>query len=533
MMKMKQMMKMERKQSKRQFKGIASLLLSLFLAFAVANLAFCASNSSGGGANSGGVANNNGSGGGGSGGSGGGDMTNNNGGGDMTNKPPVTPKPRPANTYACANTGTKITTQAQLQAIGETGKNAADYYLANDITLDATFTPITRYSGTLDGCAWIVKNLRLTSTAINTGLVRILETGGTIRNLGVEGVMIATNHDNTGALAGLNQGTISTSYAIGTISKTGTTNVSNLGGLVGLHAGGTISEAYADVTITKANTITTSTPGSNTGKLTSVGGLVGFQLGAAIIRNTFATGGAARSIGNYAADMTTNQNEIHIVGGLVGRVGIVSVGASLSPIIENNYSLANIEAGSKAGQTPDGANTASVHTFSPNPKNLGCAINCGGGLLGQDVPSSDQATTVKNNFAAGQVITQSSVDTTAVNHAGGLAGRARDRTNFTGKNYFVSEVGGSDGIGDHGDSSRTDGEGCSPSGTPLANNAAASAAICIRLMLSALQAINQATDLSWNTAIWSKTGEANTWPCLANIVTRFGALNRGCPSDPS
>ena len=510
MKKKKQMMKMERKQSKRQFKGIASLLLSLFLAFAVANLAFCASNSSGGGGASSGGANNNGS-----------------GGGDMTNNPP----PSRMNSYTCANTGTAITTQAQLQAIGETGKNAADYYLANDITLDATFTPIARYSGTLDGCAWIVKNLRLTSTAINTGLVRILETGGTIRNLGVEGVMIATNHDNTGALVGLNQGTISTSYAIGTISKTGTSNVSNLGGLVGLHAGGTISEAYADVTITKANTITTSTPGSNTGKLTSVGGLVGFQLGAAIIRNTFATGGAARSIGNYAADMTTNQNEIHIVGGLVGRVSVISRGASLSPIVENNYSLANIEAGSKAGQTSDVPNVASLYTVDAD--NLDCPINCGGGLIGVAKRTTNTPiVTVKNNFTAGQVITQSSVDTTAVNHAGALAGTARSTTNFSGKNYFVSTEGGIDGIWA---TNRADGQGCSPHnpGGGVSVRAAASAAICIRLTSSALQAINQATELSWDTTIWSKTGEANTWPCLANIVTRFGALNRGCPSDPS
>ena len=507
MMKMENMMTMERKQSKRQFKGIASLLLSLFLAFAVANLAFCASGSSGGGASSGG-ANNNGS-----------------GGGGMTNNPP----PSRMNSYTCANTGTKITTQAELQAIGETGKNAADYYLANDITLDATFTPIARYSGTLDGCAWIVKNLRLTSTAINTGLVRILETGGTIRNLGVEGVMIATNHDNTGALAGINQGTISTSYAIGTISKTGTSNVSNLGGLVGLHAGGTISEAYADVTITKANTITTTTPGSNTGKLTAVGGLVGFQLGAAIIRNTFATGGAARSIGNYAADMTTNQNEIHIVGGLVGEVRIVSFGASLSPVIENNYSLANIEAGSKAGQTPASANAAGLLTLSTSINS--CRLNCGGGLIATTLENSSTVrATIKNNFAAGQVITQSSVDTTAVNHAGALAGRAYATTNFSGKNYFVSTEGGIDGIGN---SDVADGRGCAPGGTATADSPAASAAICIRLTSSALQAINQATALSWDTAIWSKTGEANTWPCLANIATRFGALNRGCPSDPS
>ncbi|ASC93488.1 beta strand repeat-containing protein [Sulfurospirillum diekertiae] len=214
---------------------------------------------------------------------------------------------------------TTITNDHQLQLMAM--NLSASYTLSNNITYandgmwsSTGFVPIgdstNNFTGTLDGKGYVIDSLTINrSSSDNVGLIGYAGTGAVIENIGLTNVNIM-GHNYVGGLVGYNNyGTISDTYATGSVS--GTTNT--VGGLVGLNYQGTITDSYAMASVNgpfqvgglvgiNYGTITDSYATGSVSGTNLVGGLVGYNYHGTIT-NAYATGGVSG----------TND-----VGGLVG-----------------------------------------------------------------------------------------------------------------------------------------------------------------------------------------------------------------------
>jgi len=207
----------------------------------------------------------------------------------------------------------------QLQAMNE--DLGDDYKLVRDIDASGTsewndnkgFEPIgglsNSFDGSLDSQGYEIEGLTINRpTEEDVGLIGINE--GTVENIGVVNADI-TGDNLVGGLVGVNDdGTVSESYATGTVTgegnwvgglvgvnnngditesySTGSVNSENvIGGLVGVNDDGTVSESYAEGSVTGGS---------------EVGGLVGYNIDGEVSES-------------YAEGSVTGGSE---VGGLVG-----------------------------------------------------------------------------------------------------------------------------------------------------------------------------------------------------------------------
>jgi filamentous hemagglutinin family protein len=213
-----------------------------------------------------------------------------------------------------------VNTAENLQAIST--NLAGTYALGRDIDASGTaewddgkgFVPIgtgtDQFTGTLDGQGHVVSGLYINRTG-GIGLFGYVGTSGTITRIGVVDASVVSTLDDVGLLAAYNYGSITASYATGSVS----TARSFIGGLVGRNFG-TIDNSYATATVSGAGrlgglvgynsgTITDSyATGTVTGSTQWVGGLVGVNAAGASIERSYSSGGVG---GTQTA-----------VGGLVG-----------------------------------------------------------------------------------------------------------------------------------------------------------------------------------------------------------------------
>lgn len=205
------------------------------------------------------------------------------------------------------------TTGTDLQ--GMRGNLSRRYALGTNIDATATstwnggagFIPVGQsnamFTGTLDGLGHSITNLTINFPgSLNIGLFGYVGSGGTLKNVGLVGGSVI-GHSTVGALAGMNNGgSISSSYATGTVTSAGTGTV---GGLVGYNFG-SINSSYATGAVSGAK---------------NVGGLVGFSSSSTGISDSYATG-----------TVTGTSN----VGGLVGYV------SNLGTVRNSHYNMGTV-----------------------------------------------------------------------------------------------------------------------------------------------------------------------------------------------
>ena len=185
--------------------------------------------------------------------------------------------------------------QLQLMAMDP----AASYTLANNINLGQDlasvnglypgmwgaggFVPVgnssTNFTGALDGQSHYVTGLAINQGSLSnvpTGLFGIVGSTGTVGNLGLNAATVIGDTLNTGMLAGINSGTISNSYAAGSVQ-----GQAHVGGLVGSNTG-SITNAYATGSVQGGVGNVSGTA------VTTVGGLVGINSGT--VTDTYAAG---------------------------------------------------------------------------------------------------------------------------------------------------------------------------------------------------------------------------------------------------
>lgn len=147
-----------------------------------------------------------------------------------------------------AEEGTAISSQAELSAM----KSSGSYYLADDIVLTGTWTPISSFSGTLDGNGHTVSGLdvKLTNSGYG-GLFASLSSSGTVKDLHVEGTVQTSGGSaaRCGGIVGQSYGTITSCTFSGKVFNEGGDNHA-LGGIVGRNDGQLISDCinYGEIT---------------------------------------------------------------------------------------------------------------------------------------------------------------------------------------------------------------------------------------------------------------------------------------------
>ena len=270
-------------------------------------------------------------------------------------------------------------TMTDLQGIN--GGLAGNYALGSNIDATATsawnvgtgFAPVgdatTQFTGTFDGLGHTITNLFINrSVATSIGLFGYAGTASVIRNLGLFGGSVTGGIDTAGELVGRNYGTVSNSYATGSVSGGGC-----VGGLVGMNlAGSKISNSYATGNV------------SNTGNYT--GGLVGQNYGGGTISNSYATGNVTGGTGyynvgglagrNHSGSSITNSyatgsvSGTNRVGGLVGN----NYGGST---VSNSYSTGSVSGSSYVGGLV-GRNSGTVSTSYWNTATSLQAASAGG-----------------------------------------------------------------------------------------------------------------------------------------------------------
>ncbi|WP_445489499.1 beta strand repeat-containing protein [Rhodopseudomonas sp. RCAM05734] len=316
-----------------------------------------------------------------------------------------------------------VYTMAQLDAID--GVNAVNgtalttygtgvtgtYALANDLIATGTtytravvadfagFSSAYTFSGKLDGLGHTVTGLTINApTKDQVGLIGYLA-GGTVSNIGIVGGQVV-GRSNVGGLVG-NVGTgsvVQTSYASATIASVGTGN--STGALAGVNLG-TVQSSYANGAVTGGY---------------YAGGLVGYNFGGTIrtsyatgqVKGTFNTGGlvglsTGTVVDSYATGSVWGGDQ---AGGLLGTnstggsvqktysTGMVSGTTNVGGLIGSNYATVassywdSETSGRSAGMGSDSRNqsanvtsrtTAQLQSGSV-PSGFGTAWSSGAGL---------------------------------------------------------------------------------------------------------------------------------------------------------
>jgi filamentous hemagglutinin family protein len=308
------------------------------------------------------------------------------------------------------------------------------------------------FSGAFEGLGNTISNLTVNPASTNyIGLFGV--SSGAIRNVGLvnETVDFAASAGASpiiaGGLAGvnMNSGTISGSYATGTLSGTGTVSTPGfliaMGGLVGLN-GGTIVQSYADSTVSSPSVNAGVEPGD---AFFAVGGLVGWNFSGTlaqypqpinlpILAGLSFSGTVTQSYSSGAVNGGIGANDI---GGLVGQndgsvMQSYATGAVYSPtgyaggLVGSNG--ATVTQSYATGAVNGGTNPYAGEGFDPNK--VGGLVGTNNGNVTQSYATGavsagtddlgglagSNGGTIAQSYATGAVISSTSIN------VGGLVG---------------------------------------------------------------------------------------------------------------
>jgi len=219
-----------------------------------------------------------------------------------------------------------------------------NYLLGSNINASGfNFTPIPVFRGVFDGNGHTISNLNI--VANEAGLFRILI--GTVRNLGLIDTNITSSISGGSVASSLSGGSIFNSYSTGAVSSGGGV----VGGLVGVSVNGTINQSYSTASV--VGSVAGGLVGANGGALTQSyalgsvtasgshaygGGLVGNQPVIASTINGISGYFVGRIDQSYAAGPVLGVAGAYS-GGIAGSHQIGSVqadGNTYTPIISNS-----------------------------------------------------------------------------------------------------------------------------------------------------------------------------------------------------
>ena len=175
--------------------------------------------------------------------------------------------------------------------------------LTDDINLTGEWTPIgtnynNAYTGIFDGNGHTITGLTVTGSDQYAGLFGYIGSGGTVKDVTLEGVQIATTHSvgDAGGVAGYSYGNIENCSVSGSVSVSGMNGFA--GGVVGYQSGGFLTECSSSATVNAGN---------------KAGGVAGATNSGAILTACYATGSVTL--------VSNNDIGTYFAGGVVGSNG--------------------------------------------------------------------------------------------------------------------------------------------------------------------------------------------------------------------
>ena len=228
------------------------------------------------------------------------------------------------------------------------GKTPINITLTGDITLTEEWTPIgtsfsNSYTGTFDGGNYTITGLTVTTSDQYAGLFGCIDDGGTVKNVVLENVQIASDNQyaNVGGVAGYSRGNIENCSVSGSVSGNSNSNgTSNcVGGVVGQQYGGTITECTSSAIVDGRN---------------EVGGVVGQTNNGATLTACYATG-------DVTAERDPRNNTY--AGGVVGFNGVGTLTACYATgnVTGTGTGSGSIYVGGVTGDNASGTLTACYH----------------------------------------------------------------------------------------------------------------------------------------------------------------------------
>lgn len=214
--------------------------------------------------------------------------------------------------------------------------------LTDDINLTGKeWTPIgdydNRYTGTFDGGDHTITGLTVTTSDQYAGLFGCIGSGGTVKNVVLEGVQIESDNDmsDVGGVAGQSYGNIENCSVSGSVSVSGTNSIA--GGVVGYQTGGSITGCSSSATV-------------NAGGV--AGGVVGLADGGATLTACYATDNVtieSSGTGSYFA------------GGVVGINTVSTLKACYAWGSVTGSGSGTVYVGGVTGTNDEGTLTACYH----------------------------------------------------------------------------------------------------------------------------------------------------------------------------
>ena len=198
-----------------------------------------------------------------------------------------------------------VTTAEGLKAVADIANNGnlgINITLTENINLtDMEWTPIgtnynNAYTGIFDGNGKTITGLTVTGSDQYAGLFGRIGSGGTVKNVVLEGVQITSDNSlgSVGGVAGYSYGNIEYCSVSGSVSVSG---ISDVGGVVGYQVGGSITGCSSSATVKGTQ---------------RAGGMAGVTNSGASLTGCYATG-----------DVTVENDgtDTYFAGGVVGSNG--------------------------------------------------------------------------------------------------------------------------------------------------------------------------------------------------------------------
>lgn len=199
-----------------------------------------------------------------------------------------------------------VTTAEGLKAVADIANNGnlgINITLTENINLtDMEWTPIgtnynNAYTGIFDGNGKTITGLTVTGSDQYAGLFGRIGSGGTVKNVVLEGVQITSDNSlgSVGSVAGYSYGNIEYCSVSGSVSVSG---ISDVGGVVGYQVGGSITGCSSSATVKGTQ---------------RAGGVAGATNSGAILTACYATGSVTL--------VSNNDIGTYFAGGVVGSNG--------------------------------------------------------------------------------------------------------------------------------------------------------------------------------------------------------------------
>jgi hypothetical protein len=233
----------------------------------------------------------------------------------------------------------------QLQCINEQGLNA-NYVQVSDIDAAETaswddvdgFEPIGRtslaqFNGTFNGQGYEITSLSIDlKNRDNIGLFGFVNTDGEVTNVSVVDADIIGNRIG-GSIVGENDGTVSNSYATGSVN----TFRGHSGGLVGLNQKeATVTESYATVSVNVNTSI-------------YAGGLVGLNAGT--VNKSYATGSVDGDsiVGGLAGENDGTVSNSYATGNVSGSSSVGGLVGANAGTVSSSYATGSVNSSEEVG----------------------------------------------------------------------------------------------------------------------------------------------------------------------------------------